>query len=471
MEIRDFLRILRKSWAIILGFAMLGTAIGLVYALLQKPIYSASSKVFVSTQTADTIGELAQGNTFSVQRVKTYSDLATTPAVLNPVIDDLGLNVSASELSTQISATAPSGTSLIDISVQDTDPAFAADVANAVAASLAQTVQKLEKSSDNSSVSPIKLTPVQTALVPSTPISPNIRMNAVLGLLLGMTAGIGVGVLRHLLDTRIHNQRNLEEITTLPVLGGITFDPTAKKQPLIVHTDPHSIRAEAFRALRTNLQFIDTDRTSNGFVITSTVSSEGKSTTAANLAIALAEAGRTVLLVEADLRRPKVAEYMGLEGAAGLTDVLIGRVSPNDVIQKWGKGNLYVLPAGKIPPNPSELLGSTATDRLIKSLNNSFDIVLYDCPPLLPVTDASVLARKVGGLVLVVRIGQAHKAHVHSVLSNLSAVGVHVSGVIMTMIPSRGQKTYGYGYGYGYEPDKRSLKMSKKAHRREKQSA
>lgn len=459
MDIRDYLRILRKSWVLILGLVVLGAGISTTYSLLKEPTYSATAKVFVSTQSAGTVGDLAQGNSFSVQRVKTYSDLVVTPAVLAPVIQELNLDINTDELIPLISASAPLDTSIIDITVENTDPALAADLANATASNLAKAVEKLETSANSSSSSPVKLTPVQMAEVPITPVSPNIPLNIALGLLLGLALGVGLAVLRHTLDTRIHNQKDVEALTSIPVLGGIVFDPKAKQRPLIVHADPRSPRAEAFRTLRTNLQFVDTDRASRSFVITSTVPSEGKSTTSANLAITLAESGLNVLLVEADLRKPKATEYMGLEGAAGLTDVLIGRVPINDVIQRWGKGSMYVLPAGKMPPNPSELLGSKAMDQVIESLDKSFDVVIYDCPPLLPVTDASILAKKVGGLVLIISAGKAHKAHVETVLANLANVGAHVSGIILTMLPTKGPNAYGYGgygygYGYGVEPEK-----------------
>lgn len=461
MEIRDYLRILRKSWGLIVALVLLGAGIAATYSYLQKPTYQATAKVFVSTQSSGTIGELAQGNSFSVQRVKTYSDLVVTPAVLKPVIEELNLDITSEELAPEITASAPLDTSIIDISVENTDPALAADLANSTAANLAQAVEKLELSNAADASSPVKLTPVQMAVVPTTPVSPKIPLNIALGTLLGLALGVGIAVLRHTMDTRIHNQKDVEAITSIPVLGGIVYDPKAKQRPLIVHADPRSPRAEAFRTLRTNLQFVDTDRQSRSFVITSTVPSEGKSTTSSNLAITLAESGLNVLLVEADLRKPKATEYMGLEGAAGLTDVLIGRVPINDVIQRWGKGSMYVLPAGKMPPNPSELLGSKAMDQVIESLDKSFDVVIYDCPPLLPVTDASILAKKVGGLVLIISAGKAHKAHVETVLSGLANVGAHVSGIILTMLPTKGPNAYGYGgygygygYGYGVEPEK-----------------
>ena len=217
--------------------------------------------------------------------------------------------------------------------------------------------------------------------------------------------------------------------------------------------DPLSPRAESFRTLRTNLQFVDVGRASRSFVITSSVQREGKSTTSANLAIAMSDAGSRVLLVDADLRRPKVADYMGLEGAVGLTDVLAGRVKLADVIQPWGTGRLFVLPAGTVPPNPSELLGSQPMQKLIEFFEQEFDAVIFDAPPLLPVTDGAILARKVGAVILVVASGHTHKAQVKGALDTLRNVDAQASGVVLTMLPTKGPDAYGYArygyYGYG----------------------
>jgi capsular exopolysaccharide synthesis family protein len=181
------------------------------------------------------------------------------------------------------------------------------------------------------------------------------------------------------------------------------------------------------------------------------VQSEGKSTSAVNLAIALADTGARVLIVDGDLRRPKVHEYLGIEGAVGLTDLLIGRAEPEDVIQPWGKAGLFVLPAGKIPPNPSELLGSEALVSLVGEFTRAFDIVLFDSAPLLPVTDAAILARTVGGTIVVCAAGRTHKNQLKGAFAALANVDAPVSGIVLTMLPTRGPDAYGYGrYGYGY---------------------
>jgi capsular exopolysaccharide synthesis family protein len=461
VELRDYIRILRSSWVLIVALTLVGVAAAAGYSLLQTPQYSSSAKVFVSTSNGSTVSELQQGNTFTQQRVKTYSDLVTTPIVLLPVINELQLDTTGEALAKQISASAPLDTTLIEITAVNSDPALAADLATAVSQSLTQVVSNIESTeaaapaaegeAATTTPSPVRLTLVQHAAVPQSPMSPNVPLNIVLGALVGLALGVGAAVLKATLDTRIRNERDVELITETPIIGGIVYDPKAKERPLIVHADPQSPRAESFRTLRTNLQYLEPGRGDRAFVITSSIESEGKSTTTANLAIALADAGARVILVDADLRRPKVDSYMGIEGAVGLTDLLIGRAELQDVIQRWGRNQLYVLPAGRIPPNPSELLGSTQMFKVLEELKGAFDVVLFDAPPLLPVTDAAVLARSVGGAIVVVAAGRAHKQHLRGAIAALENVDAPVSGIVMTMLPTKGPDAYGYGrYGYGY---------------------
>ena len=451
MELRDYIRILRKSWVLIVLFTLVGVGAAAAYSLTLTPKYAATAKVFVSTQGAGTTSELQQGSSFTIQRVKTYSSLVTTPIVLLPVIGTLELGITSDQLAGRVSASAPADTSIIDITVSDTDPVRAADTANAISQSLTAVVEDIESSDAVDAVSPVKLTRAQEATVSATPVSPNVPLNLVLGTLIGLALGVGLAVLRETLETRIRNEHDVEGVTEVPILGGIVFDPRARDRPLIVHVDPRSPRAESFRTLRTNLQFLDVGRTDRSFVVTSSIESEGKSTTGANLAIALADAGSRVLLIDADLRRPKVAEYMGVEGAVGLTDLLIGRADLDDLIQPWGKGQLFVLPAGQIPPNPSELLGSARMSHFIDEFNRLFDVVIYDTPPLLPVTDAAILAKNVGGAIIVVAAGRTHKNQLKGAISALGNVGAPISGLVLTMLPTKGPDAYGYGrYGYGY---------------------
>ena len=284
----------------------------------------------------------------------------------------------------------------------------------------------------------------------SVPVSPNKKLDIALGLLVGLALGIGIAVLRDTLDTTVKTTSDLALVTKSAFLGGIVFDAEVPKRPLITHADPQSRRAESFRHLRTNLQFLDITNDSKSFVITSSVGGEGKSTTCANLAVALAATGSRVALVEGDLRRPKVADYLGLERAVGLTTVLIGQATIIDVMQSWGNGQLHVLPAGRVPPNPSELLGSPAMKSVIRQLEASYDYVLIDAPPLLPVTDATVLSRFAGGAIVVVGSGKIRRDQLRRSLETLAAVDVPVHGLILNFLPTKGPDADSY-YAYGYD--------------------
>ncbi|MCS5716770.1 polysaccharide biosynthesis tyrosine autokinase [Herbiconiux sp. CPCC 205763] len=459
MEFRDYVRALRKGWVFIVVLTLLGIAIAALLSILKTPEYEATAKVFVSVQSTGSISDLTQGGSFLQNQVKSYADIVNTPIVLQPVIDSLGLDSTVDQLSKSITASSPSDTVILEITAVDGDPDSSARIANAVASSFESAVSDLVPTNAEG-LTPVKITVLQDASVPAGPASPNVPLYITAGALIGLVLGMGLAVVLYVLDTRIRNEHDVEAITDAPIVGGIAFDARTPENPLVLRDDPRSPRAESFRTLRTNLQFVGLEE-SNSFVITSSIPGEGKSTTAANLAIAMALSGQSVVIVDADMRKPRLASYLGIEGSVGLTDVLVGRAQPNEVITRWGDTNLYVLPAGRIPPNPSELLGSVAMVNLIRSLEKSFDVALFDAPPLLPVTDAAVLATKTGGALLMVAAGRAHKNHVRGAVTALTNVGAKVAGVVMTMLPTKGPDSYGYGrygyaYGYGYgidEPD------------------
>ena len=448
MELSDYIRVLRKNWLVIVVITLVGLGAAAGYSLTRTPIYESQSSVFVSTQSANSVSELSQGSSFTQQRVTTYVNLVSKPIVVDPVIEELGLDVTASQLAQQISASNTLNTTLITIAVDDPDPVLAADIANALAASLTETVANVE-TTDAAGTSPVKLTRVQDALPSNTPVSPNVPLNLALGLLVGLAVGIGVAVLRTVLDTKVRTVRDLNQLTDRPIIGTIPFDPKASERPIILQADPHNPRSEAFRALRTNLQFLEMDG-GHTFVVTSSIPSEGKSTTTVNLAIALADAGKRVALIDTDLRKPRVAQYLGIEGGVGLTDVLIGRAKIGDVMLPWGKRPLFALPAGKVPPNPSELLGSRQMAQLLQAIAADFDVVLLDAPPLLPVTDAAILARQTTGALVVASAGRVSTGQLSTALTALETVEANVAGLVLTMVPTRGADAYGYGYGYGY---------------------
>jgi len=450
VELKDYIRIVRKRWLIILAVMLVVVAGAALATVLSPKVYEAQTRLFVSTSGGSDSGALLSGSNFTQQRVKSYADVITTPKVLDPVIATLGLHTTAAKLGDQITATVPLDTVLIEVAVSNTDPKVAAAVADAVGQQFTLTVADLESVSKGNS-SPVKVSIVSAPTTPVTPISPKPTRNLALGVVLGLLLGLGLALLRDLLDTTIKGEKDCAEVTDATVLGAISFDSDAPKHPLIVQVDPHSPRAEAFRTLRTNLQFVDVANQARSMVFTSSLPGEGKTTTAANLAITMAASGARVCIVEGDLRRSRLLEYLGMEGSVGLTNVLIGQAALGDVLQQFGDTSLYILGSGSTPPNPSELLGSPTMIQTLRELESRFDFVIIDSPPLLPVTDAAVLSTIAGGTVVVVGAGLVNRDHLTKSLQSLNAVNGRVLGLVLNRLPTKGADSY-YYYREGYAP-------------------
>lgn len=451
MDLHDYYRVVRKRWRAIAAVTLLMVGLAALLTLWSPKTYQARTQLFVSTSGGQDSTQLLQGNTFTQQRVKSYSDLITTPTVLDPVIKSLGLSGTADQLGSRITASVPLDTVLIDVLVSDGNPEQAARIASAVGKQFSTSILELERVNDDS-VSPVKVSVVRPPSVPVSPISPNPVRNIGLGVVLGLLVGLGVALLRDTFDTSIKSERDVTDAVDETIIGGITYDPEGPKNPLIVQSDPHGPRAEAFRALRTNLQFVDAANHPRSIVFTSSLPAEGKKTTTANLAISMAAAGARVCIIEADLRRPRLLNYMGLEGSVGLTNVLIGQADLVDVLQPFGDTGVQVLGAGQIPPNPSELLGSETMSRTISRLEEMFDYVIIDAPPVLPVTDATVLSTLTGGVVLVVGCGVVNSEQLTRALMSVHAVNGNVLGLVVNRIPTRGANAESYYYGEGYAP-------------------
>lgn len=397
--------------------------------------------------------------------MQSYAAIVTTRQVTRPVVKELRLRTTPEELASRITAVAPLNTVLIDITVRDTEPKRAARIANAVAQRFSAVVERLEapkrapgsersrSSRKGDGASPVSLGVTQEAVAPVGPVSPRPLLNLAAGVLGGLLLGAGLVALRENLDTTLKTSEALGEFIALPGLGTIPYDRNAPRQPL-VSGDGHSNRAEAFRKLRTNLQFSQVDDPPRIIVVTSSVPGEGKTNTAVNLALSLAEAGVSTCLVDGDLRRPCVASTFGLVQDAGLTTVLIGQARIEDVTQQVS-GGLSVLASGAVPPNPTELLASARMEEVLRELADTYEVVIVDTAPLLPVADTVGLASLTQGALLVVRAAKTSRDQVRTAAESLERVGVRVLGTVFSMAPvPRGTRYGRYGaYGsYGELP-------------------
>jgi len=449
VDFREYVRIASRRWKIIFGSMFAAIAFAALLTALATPTYSSSARLFVSTAQGDST-QAYQGSLFSAARIGSYADLVGSREVSETVVDDLGLSLTPAELTDRVSASVVPETVILEITATDPQPQQAQRIAQAVAEQISVLVSDLE-TPPGEGRAPIKATIVDNAALPQSPTSPQPMRNLVLAAVLGLLLGLGAAILRELMDSSIKSRKDVTDAAGLPVMGNIGYDSTAAKRPLVTSLDLRNPRLEAFRVLRTNMQFVDVDNDSRVYTVTSSVPDEGKTTTSTNLAIMIAQAGQRVLLIEGDLRRPRIHLNSQLEQAVGLTTVLVGRTNLEDAVQKCEVPNLSVLTSGMLPPNPAELLQSRAMGEVIEKARKSYDVVIIDAPPLLPVTDAALLATQSDGALIVVRHGRTTKEQLHHAVERLSAVGGRSLGVVLNMVPGR-STGYSYSSGYGAGP-------------------
>lgn len=446
MGLREALSAIRERWISVLAITILSVLLATTFTLSMSKSYTATAQNFVAlTGTSEESANPLVGAQFAAQRVKSYTEIVSSPDVLIPVISQLGLPYTVAQLGSKVSATNPPQTVLLMVSAIDGNPALAAEIANAVSVQLGRVVEALE-TPNSQSIAPVKVTLTEPASPPESASSPQTRLNILLGLLLGLALGCGWAVLRDAFDSTV---KSVDELGDSPTLGTVLFDTQAKTRVLSA-LDTKAVQSEGYRTVRTNLQYINVDDPVRAFVVTSAAPGDGKTTVACNLAIAIAQSNKSVCLVESDLRRPRVTDYMQINSGVGLTEVLAGQLSLDEALQTWGGGLLKVLPPGALPPNPSELLGSQQMAQVISRLKTMFDVVILDTPPLLAVSDAAVLASQADGAVIVVRYGKSSKDAVRDAVSSLDQINAKILGNILNAVPMKRGGSYAYNYGYGY---------------------
>ncbi len=364
MELREYARMARRRWKLILGTVIAALALAALITSQVTPQYESTARVFISTIPVNS-GDALQGGQYSQERVASYADVVNGVELPQRVIDDLGLKTSAKDLSKRIKADVVPETVVLQITVTDPSPAQAQKIANDAVKQLQGFVAKLE-TPPGKRVPLLKASVVDPARLPDSPVSPQPLLNYGLALVIGLLLGLGLALLRELMDTSVKRTEDVPALRDVPVLAGLPYDGEVSKKPLISGLPSHAPRAEAFRVLRTNLSFIDVDQPNKAFVVTSSVPGEGKSTTAINAAIAMAGTGQRVLLIDGDLRRPQVAHLLKLEPTVGLTTILVGKGDLEATVQKHGPSGLDVLTSGSVPPNPAELLQSRAMLELLE---------------------------------------------------------------------------------------------------------
>jgi capsular exopolysaccharide synthesis family protein len=417
----------------VLAGVLLGLLVGVGVSMLMPPTYSASVTVFVSARSpGGDVAAAAEGGDLSAQRMATYLEVMRSQRVGTEVAERLGGGLTADEVLDKISASTTPDTLLLTATVEDESPQRAADIANMLADRFNATVAELEQP-DPATPPVVTAQTFERAVPPVSPTAPRPVQNVALGLALGLLAGVGLALLRNALDQSVKSRGQLQRAVDAPVLATIAEDNDVRVHRLAFRERPRGRVAEAFRQLRANLQFVDVNDDHQMILVTGAGPGAGTTTTVCNLALAMADAGKRVLVIEADFRRPRAADLFGIERTVGLTNVLARRMDWMPAVQRWHE-SLDVLPSGPLPPNPSELLSQPTMERLLADVRARYDTVIIDTPPLVAVSDASVLAPQVDGVVLVARWGKTTTTAAGDAAEALRTVSARLLGSVLTMI-------------------------------------
>lgn len=445
-------RVARRWWWVLFAAALAGGALGYGVSLQLPPTYQATTTLLVTQHQTEGVVQLNDLQT-AERLANTFSRLVTLRPVLDQAIEDGQLPFSPEDLEAALSVSNPAGTQLLEVSARADNAEVAAVVANTVAAAFISSNQA------ELTQRPGQVSIVEEALAPRSPDSPRPLVNAVLGGMLVLIVAAAAVTLAEYLDDTVKTPEQAQDISGLPTLGRIErFEKMrSAKEQLQAAMRPRSTIAEAYRAARTNLMYaIDLGRDRKVVLVTSPGPAEGKTTTAANLAVVYGLAGHRVCLVDTDLRRPTLHRVFGLENSEGLTNLLLAREPDLErAVQRSVYTNVSVVTAGPLPPNPSELLGSARMQETLDRLKERFDIVLLDSPPALVVTDASVLSTLVDGLLVVARAGRTRRGALHATIQELAQSGRPIAGVVLNEVAGResGYHYYAYGRSYGTEVD------------------
>jgi succinoglycan biosynthesis transport protein ExoP len=440
MTLMEYVAALRRYWLAVVSLAILGAVGGYLFAASETPIYQSSTSVLVTSDLAASGSDLVQGSTYVSNLVSSYVILASSPKVLQPVIDELGLHTSPQSLAGHVTADSPLNTVLIDVAVTDPNPNRAAKIADAITASLSDAVKDVSPSVRD--VPAIHLTTLKPANVQHFPIKPRKKLITVLGGLLGLLLGLGFALARRSFGSAITNASDIARVTAVPVVGEIVESKRGMSLPSAVLSNSMGIEAESLRGLTANLSFLGVDRGLRSLVLTSASPGESKSSVATATALVLAEATHKVLLIDADLRAPSIHLLTNLDNSIGLSNVLIGEHSLESAVQPWGQEGLHVLTSGPTPPNPGQLLSSEAMRVLLARTESKYDFVILDSAPVLSVVDAVWLGHMVSGALLVARRGRTTSRALSRALDTLSSSRTSVSGVVISRVPRATRSPY-----------------------------
>lgn len=453
-------RILRAYWKAIVALTVAGGLVGLAWSATQPRVYTADASGYVAAVASDgSTGAALAGDQLALSKVKSFIDMGYWRSVAEMARQDLGITDSPEALVQRVRVSNPVDTVNVRVDATGSTPESARDLAEAWIRGMTAQVDQLE--TGGSGQGAVRLVAGDSARLPTSPSSPNVRLDVSIGTVVGAILGIVFALVRRSFDRRVRTASDITDAVDASVVGILPVDKELASGRAVFSFDDIKdgrgsfAHKEAMRELRTNLQYVDVDRPARVMVVTSPLPGDGKSTTAANLAVSIAATGQAVILIDGDLRRPVLGGMFGFSNDVGLSDVLAGRAQIEQVAHQVDEhGRLFVVAAGRTPPNPSEMVGSQRMQALSRKLAEDL-VVIVDSPPTLAVADAAVIASWADGAVLVVTAGRTTDDMLTRATENIAKTRGHILGVVLNRAPLRGADSSYYGgryggyYGYG----------------------
>lgn len=454
MDLYAIWQVIRKRWIMIVAIPLLAALVSaLVSMFVITPQYSATTTLMVTRP--DTGSQiLYQDIQISRQLVATYREIVHSRRVLSQAIALRSLPFDVNELREKVEVESVRDTEIIVIKVIDPDPELAKNIANDVSRAFMDQIEQIMQVENVSVVDP--------AVTPTSPESPRVRMNVAVAFAVGLMAAFGLAFLFEYLDRSIKDPEEARKLLDLPVVGAI---PYSDEGQLFASSSPRSPEAEAFRTLRTNIQYTGIDQRMKVILVTGANPACGKSTVSSNLAVTLSQTGASVLLIDGDMRKPTLHRIFGTQSEPGLSTLIVNdNVEPDTVIRPTKHKNLKLLTCGPVPPYPAELLGSDKMRQMIKRFAGDFDYIVMDSPPVIAVTDAALLSRLADGTILVLDHGRVKREEAVSAMESLLKVQAQMIGTVLNNIPV-GRGYYYNEYSKYYGQDKPAKRKGKPKYR------
>ncbi|MCA1031095.1 polysaccharide biosynthesis tyrosine autokinase [Bacillus timonensis] len=448
LELGDFLKVIQKGYKVIFAIVLFTTVLGaFVSYFVLTPVYKAQTDLLVATTELPDERLSSIEIETNVKLIETYKYILTSNGLLENVRDEIWDISSVGQLKEKIEIITSGNSQIITVVVEDSDPDRAVGIANTLVETFQAEIPKI-MSIDN-----VHILSMAKDDMTRDPVWPNHSLNIIVSAFIGLTLSLLAISFKELINADIRTQQDIEQYIDLPTLGIIPqLKPTVHEKNLLVddrylrmisRSDPRSPAVEAFRSIRTNLQFKGANQELKTILFTSSISGEGKTVTSGNLAITMALDNRRTLLIDADLRKPNGHYLFNSPNRKGLTSYLTNNLPLKEVVKRTDIPNLAFLPSGPVPPNPAELLSSKKMNELLTEIKQHFDFIIIDSPPLV-VTDAVILSTKVDGCIFVVNSEETKRNSAQKSIKKLSQVEANVVGVVLNDTLSEYYEQYFY---------------------------